>query len=195
MKLHRLIAIVGITVTVAGAASIAPMAYFWSQNKVAMANPATTVTVPTIAPKPTPKPTLVTGYPVRLQVPSLGMDLQIVDGVYSEKTHAWSLSRDKVHYALPTVQPNNEQGNTLLYGHYRPEVFAKLHKLAPGAQVVVTTDNGHTFTYTLRQITTVDPTDTSIFTYQGAPQLTIQTCTGTWMQNRQLFYFDLTSAL
>lgn len=194
MKKHRIILIAGITILVAGLAAIAPMAYFWNQNRIALASPQAAIVVPATAPKPTPTPTTITGYPVRLQVPSLQMDLQIVDGVFNEQSKSWSLSRDKVHYALPTVQPNNDQGNTLLYGHYRPEVFAKLHKITPGAEVIVTTDNGHTFTYTLREITTVDPSDTSIFTYQGKPQLTIQTCTGTWMQDRQLFYFDLKSA-
>jgi LPXTG-site transpeptidase (sortase) family protein len=193
MKTHRIILIAGITVLVAGMATLAPFVYFGNKHRAALANATPTVVIPVVAPKPEPKPTTITGYPVRLQVPSLNIDLQIVDGVYSDKSHSWSLSRDKVHYALPTVQPNNEAGNTLLYGHYRPEVFAKLHKIAVGAEAIVTTDNGHTFTYKLQEVSTVDPTDTSVFTYEGAPRLTIQTCTGAWMQDRQLFYFDLTA--
>jgi LPXTG-site transpeptidase (sortase) family protein len=193
VKKQRIIFVAGIVLLLAGVASIAPMAYFWNQNRIAMANPAAATVVAAVAPKPAPQSDTITGYPVRLQVPSLAMDLQIVDGVYNEKTHAWSLSRDKVQYALPTVQPNNKAGNTLLYGHYRPEVFARLHKIQPGAEVIVTTDNGRVFSYTFTRSQTVAPSDTSIFGYSGDPRLTIQTCTGAWMQDRQFFFFALSS--
>jgi hypothetical protein len=35
------------------------------------------------------------------------------------------------------------------------------------------------------------PTDATLFEYKGKPILTIQTCSGVWYQNRQLFTFDL----
>jgi LPXTG-site transpeptidase (sortase) family protein len=194
MKAYKKLALLGITLMVVGLGVGAPFAYFWSQRQLALAQPNAIVHVPAVAPQPTAKPSLIIGKPVRIQVPSLKIDLAVADGTYNEKTMAWSLSKDKAHYALPSMQPNNETGNTLIYGHYRPEVFARLHKITPGAEAIITTDNGHIFTYTLRDVKTVDPTDVGIFTYEGLPQLTIQTCTGAYMQDRQLFYFDLSSA-
>jgi sortase (surface protein transpeptidase) len=87
------------------------------------------------------------------------------------------------------VQPNNETGNTLIYGHYRPEVFAYLHLIKPGIQAIITTDNGYTFTYSFENSEALDPTNTSVFVYRGAPRLTIQTCSGSFMQHRQMYYF------
>jgi LPXTG-site transpeptidase (sortase) family protein len=135
------------------------------------------------------KPTLVTGKPVRIAIPSLGLDLDVIDGTYNTRTGAWTLTKDKAQFATPSTQPNNEEGNTLIYGHYRREVFASLHTIQPGAQAIVTTDNGYQFTYTFTESETVDPSNVDIFNYEGAPRLTVQTCTGAFFEHRQFFYF------
>jgi LPXTG-site transpeptidase (sortase) family protein len=192
MKLHRKLTIIALLSIALGLAGLVPLAHYRLQAQQALAR-APKISIPAVAPKPATKPDLITGKPTHLAIPSLEMDLAVTDGVYNAKDGSWTLSRDKAHYALPTVQPNNEEGNTLIYGHYRPEVFARLHKIAAGAQVAVDTDNGYRFIYTFEKTETVNPVDTGVFTYQGAPRLTIQTCTGAFMQNRQLFYFSLTS--
>jgi len=193
MKLYRKLIIVSVACITLGVAGVAPMAYFSMRNKATVAQAATIAKLPAVAPKPAPQPSLVTGKPVHLTIPSLNMNLDVADGVYNQANGTWTLSSDKAHYALPTTQPNNEAGNTLIYGHYRPQVFARLHTITSGAQVFIDTDNGYRFVYTFQKAETIDPSDTSIFSYEGKPRLTIQTCTGIWMQNRQFFYFDLTS--
>ena len=193
MKLHRKLIITASIAIALGVASIAPVAYFWNQNRLAAANPANSVMIPVEAPLPAPTPTLITGKPVQINIPSLGITLAVQDGVFNEKSKTWTLSKDQAHYALPTVQPNNESGNTLIYGHYKKGVFASLHKITVGTEAQVITDNGYRFTYTFRQTQTVDPSNVDIFAYEGAPQLTVQTCSGTWMQNRQFYFFDFKS--
>lgn len=192
MKFRHGVKWIAVLVIVAGLGLLAPMGYFWLQQKNAVAG-ASTLMVPAVAPLPPETSTLITGYPVSLEVPSVKVKVPVVDGTFDSKSQQWSLELNKAHYALMTMQPNNETGNTFIYGHYRPEVFAYLHHVKPGAQAQVVTANKYRFTYTFRSSQTVDPTDTSIFTYEGKPQLTIQTCTGTWMQNRELYYFDFTS--
>lgn len=191
MKLHRKLIIIGLTSVTLGAVGLIPLAYYSAQNRQALANPPT-VQIPAIAPAPAPKPDLISGKPGRLVIPSLNINLEVVDGTYNAENASWTLSKDKAHYALPTQLPNNDSGNTLIYGHYRPEVFARLHKITPGSQVALETENGYRFVYTFQEVETVNPADTSVFTYSGVPRLTIQTCTGAFMQNRQLFYFSLT---
>lgn len=187
MKIHRKISLVGIALILLGAGVLAPVLYF-NQRSTSVAGLTPTTVEQTII-----KPSAITGYPVKLSIPSLNMNLKVADGVYNEQTRTWTLSRDKVHYALMTAQPNNDNGNTLIYGHYRPEVFARLKAVQPGDKAIVITDNGYKFTYTFTSAKTVSPSDGSIFTYKGAPQLTLQTCTGVFMQNRQLFDFDFVS--
>ncbi|HVV25966.1 MAG TPA: sortase [Candidatus Saccharimonadales bacterium] len=135
------------------------------------------------------------GQPVLLKIPSLNMTLPIINGAYDAKTHQWTLSLDKVQYAVMTPLPNNQAGNTFLYGHYRSEVFARLHEIPAGAQASVDTQNGHTFTYQLTSVRVTSPTDTSLFKYKGPPILTIQTCSGLFFQHRQLFTFKLVKAV
>ncbi|HTE57279.1 MAG TPA: sortase [Verrucomicrobiae bacterium] len=189
MIISKKLLVVGSTATVLGLAGIAPSAYYRYRDSHAVRasayNPPT-VTTPTVV----AAPQVITGKPSRLVIPGLKLDLSVADGVYDTKSGRWTLSNDKVHYALMTMQPNDQQGNTLIYGHYRPGVFATLKSIKLGAEVRVVTDNGYTFAYTFREAKTIEPSDTSILSYEGKPQLTLQTCTGAFMQNRQLFSFD-----
>lgn len=147
---------------------------------------------PPLAPRQT---VTLQGEPVQLRIPSLNMTLPIINGEYNSRTHQWTLSLDKVQYAVTTPQPNNNAGNTFLYGHNRPEVFAHLHDIQPKALAYVTTRDGHIFKYQLRSVKVTKPEDTSIFDYKGPPILTIQTCSGLFFQNRQLFTFKLINAV
>ena len=149
------------------------------------------VAPPTNATASAPKPNEIQGQPTELLIPSLNMDLPVIPGYYDAKTKAWTLTLDKVQYATITPQPNNLEGDTFLYGHYRQAVFARLHTIPSGAEAVVKTSNGHTFYYQLASIRTTDPGDDSVFTYRGKPILTIQTCTGIFFQYRQFYTFDL----
>ena len=133
----------------------------------------------------------IEGKPTRLQIPALTLDLPVADGIYYKQSKTWSLSNNKAHYALITPLANNEDGNTFIYGHNRREVFKNLNKIKTGDKAVITTDNGHTFTYIFRSSLETNPYDDSLFSYKGSPILTIQTCSGLWYQNRQLFTFDL----
>jgi LPXTG-site transpeptidase (sortase) family protein len=142
-----------------------------------------------------PATATIKGQPSELLIPSLGMDLSVIPGVYNPTTKTWTLSLDKVQYATMTPEPNTAGGNTFIYGHYRKEVFATLHTIQPNALAVLKTSNGHSFYYQLASEKVTDPSDTSIFSYHGKPILTIQTCTGLFFQNRQLFTFNLVRAV
>jgi LPXTG-site transpeptidase (sortase) family protein len=188
MKAQRILRFSAVALILGGLIISAPLGYFWVMSKLSVAS-ADVLRVPAVAPKPIPKPTLVTGSPKLLTIPSLGINLHIADGTYNQQTGEWALSWDKVHYALPTTIPNNESGNTLIYGHYKKGVLLTLHNVKAGEEAHITTDNGYRFVYKFQSAETVSPTDVSVFQYQGPSRLTIQTCSGRFMQNRQLYYF------
>ena len=133
----------------------------------------------------------ISGKPVRFQIPALKIDLAVIDGHYDPASKTWTLSKDKVQYAVNTPLANNAEGNTFLYGHNRAGVFKTLYQVKPGDEAIVTTDNGHIFTYKFKAAYETNPNDDSLFHYQGAPIMTVQTCSGIWYQNRQLFTFTL----
>jgi hypothetical protein len=188
MKLQLSLKIFAVVLVIAGLAIAVPLGHFWLQDRAALSHNVGTVPAQPLRLKPLAN--LITGEPVGIAIPSLNMNLQVIPGVYNKQSGQWTLTLDKAQFAEPSVPPNNEAGNTFIYGHYRPEVFAYLHHIVPGAQAIISTDNGYQFTYTYQTTAAFNPTDTSIFTYQGAPRLTIQTCSGAFMQNRQMYYFQ-----
>ena len=133
----------------------------------------------------------VSGVPVHISIPSVGIDLSVIPGYYNKSNGSWTLSLNDAQWGTMTAKPNNKEGDTFIYAHYRLHVFYTLPKVRPGDQAIVTTDSGHTFTYTFTSSTITSPSDTRLFTYQGKPILILQTCTGAWYQYRQLFVFDL----
>src|SRR5436190_4068724 len=132
----------------------------------------------------------IKGTPVRLQIPSVGIDLKVIPGYYNTSSKSWTLSLNDAQYGVMTAPANNVEGETFIYAHYRKGVFLTLPKIQPGATATVTTDNNHVFTYMFRDSHVTSPNDTSLFSYKGKPVLVLQTCSGLWYQNRQLFVFD-----
>lgn len=133
----------------------------------------------------------ISGNPTRIVIEGLGIDLQVVPGVYDQTTKNWSLSLDRAHFADVTTAPNNKGGNSFIYGHNRKGVLSSLSSIQMNQEAKVYADNGYIFTYMFVGAVEVSPNDTSIFNYQGEPILTIQTCSGSFYQNRQLFTFRL----
>lgn len=153
-----------------------------------------------IAPAPTtvavadaPKVEPITGMPSRVVIPSIGTDLEVLPGAYDAATGTWTLSDYSAHFALPSVQPNNIEGGTYIYGHNNWRTFGKLTKLQPGALVELHTENGHIFVYRYDAVENIEPDNVAVFQYQGPPRLSIQTCAG-WLNTlRGIFYFSLVS--
>lgn len=184
MKRSRILLVFGITLTLMSAA-ILVVGYRVTRSGVTAA-PAIIATQSAQVPADA-----VSGEPVTLTIPSLHYNLPIIDGAYNAKTGEWTLTKDKVQFATISTLPNDKAGNTFLYGHYRKEVFSSLHTIKDGAEATVKTSNGHTFRYKLSYRKTVNPEESAgIFTADGAPTLTIQTCTGLFFQDRQLFVFS-----
>lgn len=136
----------------------------------------------------------VSGIPGHIDIPAVGISVDIEPGYYDKASKAWTLSLDKAEYATITPESNNGNGNTFIYGHNRWAVFYKLLRATPGDEAVVTTTNHHTFVYKMSARHDTNPNDDSLFSYKGAPIMTLQTCSGLWYQHRSLFVFNLVKA-
>lgn len=156
--------------------------------------PAPQVTATTYtSPKPTVtirKSTLRVGEPAKISVPRLGIDLPVIDGEYDKKKDSWTLSEDKVQFATMTSLPNNEAGNTFIYGHNTDAVFAPLAWLEAGDIVRIRTTNDLTFQYRYTGKQIVDPKTTSILAATETPRLTLMTCEGIFSEGRRVMFFD-----
>ena len=145
-------------------------------------------------PAPLP-PKVIAGKPTHITIASAGIDLSVDDGTFNPSDGSWTLSDTHAQFATMTQPANNHAGTTFIYGHGTDTVFGKIGSSPPpvGTIAVITTDNGHTFTYALQTVKNYEPSDTSILqdTSSGAPRLVVQTCTGAFSEWRTMFLFAL----
>lgn len=189
-ELSRLINNTGLSLVIIGLiiAAASLFGVWWNQRSAEKPTPFSQV-VDSRQPKDDGTP-LISGMPIHITIPSVNIDLKVIPGYYYPKTQSWTLSLNDAQYAVMTAKPNNKAGDTFIYAHYRLNVFYTLPHVKAGDQATITTDNGHTFTYTFKSSTITTPDNTSLFTYKGKPILILQTCTGVHFQNRQLFVFN-----
>ena len=143
---------------------------------------------------PKARPVII-GKPVRIVIKEadngLDIDLPVEDGTYDEATASWSLGERSAHFALISTPANDNNGNTLIYGHNNKHVFGHLPAIHEnvGAFAQIYTDNGHIFTYSYQTTAELEPDDTSVLDNSGPPMLVVQTCSGSFYEYRRMFYF------
>lgn len=133
------------------------------------------------------------GIPKHLSIPALKMEKVIEPGVYDQDRKIWQVSARGIHFATLSSPVNDLAGNTLIYGHNNKQVFGPLKRLINGDKAEIRTDNGFVFTYVFAGKSDTEPEDTSIFSYSGAPLLTLQTCSGIFNEIRTFYTFKLES--
>lgn len=145
---------------------------------------------------PAPKSKLVlqketiSGKPTQLIIPRLNIKLDIHDGKYDSVNNSWDLTDSAAHFATITSVPNNESGNTFLYGHNTEAVLGNTKDLVPGDQLIVKTANNHRFTYTYSSSKNTTANDTTPLKDDGKePFLTLLTCSGVWSEQRRVMIF------
>ena len=130
------------------------------------------------------------GMPSSISLPRLGIELAVIDGAYDKPTNSWTLTDDKTQFAAMTALPNNETGNTFIYGHNTAAVFAPLVQLQAGDEAIVRTTNGLSFHYRFNGNQIVNPDATSILAPTDAPTLTLMTCEGIFSEARRVAQFN-----
>lgn len=192
------LAILGVALTVIGLIGVIPVLFNSDSSALAASGATQTsdIATPTQIAKATPAaptaPQTISGHPVEIVAPTVNVDMPIVDGFYDPTTGGWTLNADKAQFAAITTQPNDQSGQTFIYGHATQRVFGKLLNMHIGDQVSVLTSNGYRFTYTLKQTEVVTPSNTGILSYTGSPRLLLQTCVGAFSQDRKFFILDFT---
>lgn len=166
-------------------------------NPILFSHPTTVAALSATKPPAPPKPVvkIISGLPVRVVLPSLGIDLPIDQGVYNAASDSWSLSGYHAQFAYVSKLANDHDGNTFIYGHNNKYVFGHMKLINPGYEALIYTDNGHIFSYAFESAHDFTPSDTSILLYKGPPELTIQTCSGNWNEWRRLYTFKFNRLL
>lgn len=138
------------------------------------------------------EPKALTGKPIRLKIPAVGIDLPVTDGEYDSASDTWTLSTTSVHIATMTAPINNQSGHTLIYGHNNRNLLAPTRDIAQYDELIIYTDNDLVFRYSYFGDEIVDPTDTSLLEQNpNSPTLTLLTCEGLFYEQRRLMSFEL----
>jgi len=128
-----------------------------------------------------PGPPPAVGQPVGiLQIPSIGVDQVVVEGVSAPQ-----LARGPGHY--PGTPLPGQPGNAGIAGHRTTHSapFYDLNELTAGDAVTVTTLQG-IFHYRVVRSEVVLPTDRSVLAPTSTPELTLTTCTPRYSAARRL---------
>lgn len=90
----------------------------------------------------------------RIQIPAIGVDSTIVEGVYD-----WEQLKKGVGHRIGSAQPG-EDGNMVLAAHndIYGEIFRHLDKLSVGDEIIVSTERT-SYTYVVNDIDVVDPVE------------------------------------
>jgi len=131
--------------------------------------------------------------PVQLELPRLGIQVDIKQGIYNKTTQSWSLDRTSAFVMQPWQDQTGAQlpMTPVIYGHDIPAVFMHLNGVASNEILIITQQNGKT--YTLRYIddVVVGPHDNSVFTVRYSNNVLLMTCTGTHFESRRVLRFEL----
>ncbi|MBE2201060.1 MAG: sortase [Anaerolinea sp.] len=117
-------------------------------------------------PIPTPGPEQAR----RIQIPAIGVDSPIVQG------DTWDQLKKGVGQHIGSAQPG-QTGNLVLSAHNDifGEIFRYLDKLSPGDEIVIATDIQE-YTYVVRALDTVKPTDVHVMDPTDFPGATLISC-------------------
>jgi LPXTG-site transpeptidase (sortase) family protein len=147
------------------------------------------------APASEPTQAPISAQPIRIVIPTISLDLKIVDGSYNQRTKQWSVAERAVNHVPQSAPANNQAGTTILYGHNFAWVLGKTKNLVPGDKIYLYGEDGSLFEYSYRESQTVKPTDVGLFEQSSEkPEALLMTCDGQWAQVRRAMYFDLVRA-
>ncbi|HEX2639187.1 MAG TPA: class F sortase [Pyrinomonadaceae bacterium] len=134
-------------------------------------------------------------YPVRLLIPSLGIDANVqYVGITAHGTMSVPNNFTDVGWYKYGPVPGSD-GSAVMAGHVDnalalPGVFKNLQNIQPGADVYVREKSGAELHFVVDEVDTYDVADaptSRIFETNGPPHLNLITCEGTWIQSEHQY--------
>lgn len=141
---------------------------------------------PTATPLPTPVPPLPPpGLPIRLRIPSIGVDTPVVElDMEEDPEEGWRWETVPFvagHYGITGLV--GAPSNVLIAGHVatrdQGNVFRNLYRVRLGDPVVVYTAEGE-FTYRVVEVRVVRPEEVEVVQPSASPRLSLLTCAGSY---------------
>lgn len=134
------------------------------------------------------------GMPVRLLIPSIGVDAPIISiGTASDGSIGVPSGPYETAWFNASPRPG-EKGSSIITGHFgrwrsgAESVFDNLNKLKPGDKIYVRDENGNLISFTIQETQVYKSSDSvpEIFEANGY-YLNLITCNGTWLPDKKTF--------
>lgn len=111
--------------------------------------------------------------PMRLSIPKIAVDFMVLTGEVMDRD---TLDKGPVHYEMSDL-PSTEGGNVAIAGHRggKWRFFLRLNELEDGDRIYLYI-GGYRFSYTVRDVFLVEPTDWSVIQSTDISTLTLTTC-------------------
>lgn len=113
--------------------------------------------------------------PVRVIIPSIDIDMPL-DGAII-KDGVWTISYKNASYLLSSSYPGRG-GNIVIYGHNKQVIFGNLPYLSVGQDIILKTESGKEYTYTVYDKQFVNPKRVDLVSNTDHEELTLFTCYG-----------------
>lgn len=138
--------------------------------------------VPPVLPSPTPRPTAVPIYPAeRIVAPTIALDAKVVEAPIVDGE--WTVPKFVAGHLQGTANPL-QGSNVVLAGHIESissgNVFANIGNLKPGQPIQLYT-RAAIVRYVVSKVEVVKNNDLSVVQPTPRDELTLITCTGTWL--------------
>lgn len=135
----------------------------------------------TYVPPPVPTPSVEQAR--RIQIAAIGVDSPIFQG------DDWEQLKKGVGQHIGSTLPGTE-GNLVLSAHndIYGEIFRHLDKLSPGDEIIVSTER-QSYTYLVRKIQVVDPTDVWVMAPTDHASATLISCYPYQVNNKRIVIF------
>ncbi|OGG12781.1 hypothetical protein A3D77_07020 [Candidatus Gottesmanbacteria bacterium RIFCSPHIGHO2_02_FULL_39_11] len=119
-------------------------------------------------------PKLIRDIPTKIIIPSVGIDVgvkkaKIINGY-------WEVFEDTAGWGEGSAAPD-EAGNVVMFAHAREGLFLPLRNVKSGQKVYILTGNIF-YTYEIKEVQEVNPTDTEVIKPTQDAILTLYTCSG-----------------
>ncbi|MCX6523689.1 MAG: class F sortase [Actinobacteria bacterium] len=141
-----------------------------------------------------PAPVAEVGVPIRIAIPELGVDSEVVPVGLEDDGSMGLPGASEAGWYQYGQRPGQPQGSAVIAAHVdynkKPGVFIKLNSLPIGAEVLVTDDAGavHRFIVTERfQVEKGELPAAELFRTTGDPVLTLVTCGGSFSKSRRSY--------
>jgi LPXTG-site transpeptidase (sortase) family protein len=113
--------------------------------------------------------------PERIAIPSVGIDLTTHETKIINKD--WEINKDGASHLETSANPA-EGGNIIIYAHNTKDRFGNLQNIKKGEFIKIYTNDAKIYTYEVKNILVVDPTQAELLQPTKKEVLTIYTCTG-----------------